>query len=437
MAQYGITQLLACSSFQMSGGLFLAYDLCTLCAMKNAYRCFISGCLLTCGMVMAQTASRPADYQLPDLFVASSGKLITTVEEWRAVRRSEILELFRKDVYGRNTVDRPKDMSFVVTDTQISAMNGVATRKLVDIRFSGPHGKGTIHLVLFIPNQRPKEGAPAFLLICNRNRKNIDPDRTTQSDFWPAEQIVSRGYAAAAIYVGDMDPDQDDGFKNGVHGIFDDYPAGQRPGDAWGTIAAWAWGASRVMDYIETDKDLDARRVAVVGHSRGGKTALWCGAQDERFAMVVSNNSGSTGAAIARNKKGESIKQINDQFPHWFCANYKQYNERENDLPVDQHMLLALVAPRLLYVASAAGDDWADPVNEFRSCIYAQLAWRLYNLPGFVTDQTTPPSTPVRGGLIGYHIRPGEHDLKLVDWNHFLDFADQNMASVRALPLTR
>lgn len=371
-----------------------------------------------------QAATQPL--KLPDLFVSQNGKLITSADEWQKIRRPELLELFRTNVYGRNPVDRPKDLAFDIVSTDPKAMDGAATRKIVDINFSGPHGKGTIHLTLFIPNQR-KVAAPAFLLICNRGRKNIDPDRVTKSDFWPAEMIVAKGYAAAAIYVGDMDPDKDDGFKNGVHGIFDNYSGGKRPADAWGTIAAWAWGCSRVMDYFETDRDIDAQRVALVGHSRGGKTALWCGAQDERFAMIVSNESGSTGASLARNKIGESIKQINDQFPHWFCENYKQFNNRESDLPVDQHMLLALIAPRLLYVASAIGDRWSDPANEFRACVYAAPAWKLYGLPGFGSNDLTPPSTPVRGGMVAYHLRPGEHDLKVSDWNQFIEFASQQM----------
>lgn len=392
------------------------------------------GLLLIGGSIsMAQTMPATQPAKLPDLFVTQNGKLITSPDDWRNIRRPELLELFRKYVYGRNAVDRPKNLTFEHTGTLPIAMDGAATRKLVDIHFSGPHGKGTIHLTLFIPNRRT-EAAPVFLLICNRGRKNIDPDRVTRSDFWPAELLVSRGYAAAAIHVSDMDPDQDDGFKNGVHGVFDDYPDGKRPADAWATIGAWAWGCSRAMDYFETDKDLDAKRVALVGHSRGGKTALWCGAQDERFAMIVSNESGSTGASLARNKMGETIRKINDQFPHWFCENYKAFNDRENDLPVDQHQLIALMAPRLVYVGSAIGDQWSDPGNEFRACVSASPVWKLFGVAGFNSDRMEPDFTPVTGGRVGYHMRQGEHDLKLEDWNHFIEFFTQNMKSAGTMP---
>lgn len=407
--------------------------------MLRSLSWLVAGFMLAGGtLAMAQTqpASQPATQplKLPDLLVSQNGKLITNVEDWRTIRRPELLELFRTHVYGRNAVDRPKDLTFDITSTVTNAMDGAATRKLVDINFSGPHGKGTIHLVLFIPNNR-KAPAPAFLLICNRSRKNIDPDRVTKNEFWPAEQLIAKGYAAAGIYVGDMDPDKDDGFKDGVHGIFDNYPDGKRPADAWGTIAAWAWGASRAMDYFETDPDIDAKRVALVGHSRGGKTALWCGAQDERFGMIISNESGSTGAALARNKIGESIKQINDQFPHWFNQNYKNFNGKEAELPVDQHMLIALIAPRPVYVASAIGDQWSDPGNEFRACVFAQPAWKLYGLPGFPTERMEPDFNPVQGGMIGYHQREGEHNLKLEDWNHFIEFASQHMTGNSAAPV--
>ena len=188
-------------------------------------------------------------------------------------------------------------------------MGGKATLKRIEIHFSGPGGKGMIELALFIPNNAPGP-APGFLLICNRDRDQIDPTRQVKSPFWPAERIVDRGYVAASFHNSDLDPDTFDGFKDGVHGIFDPTNSKRAP-DAWGTIAAWAWGASRVMDYFETDQDIDEKHIGVVGHSRGGKTALWCGAEDERFALTISNNSGCTGAALARNKKGERIKKIN------------------------------------------------------------------------------------------------------------------------------
>ncbi|MGE5557528.1 MAG: alpha/beta hydrolase family protein [Bacillota bacterium] len=360
---------------------------------------------------------------LPDPLVSGGGERIVSAEQWRQKRRPEILELFRKHVYGRAPIGRPGRLSFEETDVRDSMMDGTATRRKIDIRFEGPGGKGVIHLLLFTPNGIPKP-LPAFLLICNRGADNIDPDRNEKSPFWPAEQIVARGYAAAAFQVSDADPDEDDGFKNGVHGIFDpgDEP---RPPDAWGTISAWAWGASRVMDYFETNPHIDIRRVAVVGHSRGGKTALWCGAQDDRFALVISNESGCTGAAIARGTKGETVKDINKVFPHWFCGNYKKYNERESELPVDQHMLLSLIAPRPVYVASASEDIWADPESEFLSCVCAEPVYHLFGLKGLEINKMPLPEQPVHNGFIGYHLRTGKHDLTEYDWKRFMDYADR------------
>lgn len=368
--------------------------------------------------VMISAAETP----LPELLKMQNGETVSTPEQWKS-RRAELLEIFRSQVFGRNAVERPEKLSFKVTETDAKAMEGKATRKAVTISYSGQGGEGAIHLVLFVPNDRTKP-APAFVLLCNRPAENIDPTREKKSPFWPAEQIVARGYAAAAFLVADVDPDKDDGFKNGVHGIFDpkDKPRGP---DAWGTIAAWAWGGSRVMDYFETDGDIDAKRVAVIGHSRGGKTALWCGASDERFAMAVSNDSGCTGAAIARHKKGEHIQQINKAFPHWFCANYKKYNGKDDELPFDFHMLIALLAPRPVCVASATLDTWADPDNEFLACVEASPAWELFGKKGVVAAKIPAPEAPVEEGQIGYHLRTGKHDLTEYDWKCYMDFADK------------
>ena len=348
---------------------------------------------------------------------------MTTVEGWQRQRRAEVLDLFRENVYGRAPLGRPESMKFEVTDSAEGALEGRAKRKQVAISFLGPGGTGTIHLVLFVPAANPGR-APCFLLVCNREATNIDPTRKIKSPFWPAEQIVARGYAAAAFHNADVAPDKNDGFTTGVHRIFAP-PGGRRP-DSWGTIAAWAWGASRVMDYLETDADIDARRVAVVGHSRGGKTALWAGAEDERFALAVSNESGCTGAALARGKVGERVRNINTTFPYWFCENYKRYNDREQDLPVDQHMLDALIAPRLLYVASATEDTWSDPQSEFRAAVAASPVFKLFGLVGLASSSMPAAEAPLSAGHIGYHLRTGKHDLTAYDWARFMDFADQH-----------
>jgi dienelactone hydrolase len=361
---------------------------------------------------------------LPDPLTSSAGNLITMPSEWQKIQRPEILDIFRENIYGRAPIGRPDSLRFDLKEIDYEAMEGMATLKCVDINFSGPGGDATIRLTVFIPNATC-DPAPGFVLICNRSRDNIDPARKNKSPFWPAERIVERGYMAATFHNSDLAPDRPDMFHKGVHGIFETKNDERAP-DAWGAISAWAWGASRVMDYFEADQDIDETRIGVVGHSRGGKAALWCGAEDERFAMVVSNNSGSTGAALARRRKGETIAVINKAFPHWFCANYKMFNDKEEALPVDQHQLIALIAPRLTYVASAAGDAWADPKGEFLSCVHAAPVYNLFGLQGVGTDDFPQTCRPLHTGHIGYHLRSGGHDLTEYDWDRFMDFADRH-----------
>lgn len=377
-------------------------------------------------LLMASTALAADEIKLPDPLVMNDGTRVASAELWKTKRRAEVLELFRENVYGRAPIGRPDTLAFALTNSAADAMDGKATRKLIRIAYAGPGGKGGINLILFVPNDARKP-VPCFLLICNRGQENIDPTRAQKSPFWPAEQIVARGYAAASFWNGDVAPDRKNSFTNGVHALFD--PPSGRTDDAWGTLAAWAWGASRCLDYLETDKDIDAKRVAVVGHSRGGKTALWAGAEDERFALVVSNDSGSSGAGLARIRgpKAERIRDIMKNFPYWFCGNYAKYIDREDELPVDQHELAALIAPRLLYIASASEDLWADPDREFLCAVKATPVFELFGLNGIAPRPTPPPEQPIHDGHIGHHIRTGKHNLLEYDWHCFMDFADKHL----------
>jgi Prolyl oligopeptidase family len=359
-------------------------------------------------------------YKLPDLFISVDRTKINTPDLWNNFRRPEIIELFRKNVYGRVPVT-PYKKSFKVVNLEKNAMDGSATLKQIDITIISEKKSLVIHLTLFTPD-KIKKPVPLFLLIDNWGPGNTVPDWKLKGEFWPVKEAIERGYGMAVFSSSDLDPDDFDNFKNGIHGLLDKNP---RPDDAWGTIAAWAWGASRCMDYLVTDKDVAPDKVAIVGHSRGGKTALWAGAEDTRFAIVVSNESGAGGAALARRMFGETVERLNTAFPHWFCTNYKKYSHNEKALPVDMHMLLALIAPRALYIDCADEDLWGDPRGSYISLYNAVPVFKLLGMSSDISESMPPLNKQVISGKVAFHIRNGVHNLLLKDWNWFMDFADK------------
>ncbi len=356
---------------------------------------------------------------LPSLLTFQNGSRVTTIVQWRR-RRLELLDQLAAIIYGQTppaALSVPLRTSIIETNAR--ALDGAATLKRIAIAM--PDASAEMNVSLFIPNRR--QGAtPAIILGCNRGREHIDPTRGNRSTFWPVESIIERGVATAAFAFDDVAPDRDDGFAGGLQGAIDKiaYPTG-RPPQAWGKLAAWAWGFSRVVDFLLTEPDIDPGRIGVVGHSRGGKTALWAGANDERIGLTISNDSGCSGAAITRGKAGERIDHITKVFPYWFSQDYFKYAGREEELPVDQHMLLACVAPRRLYVASATEDTWADPAAEWAGAVAATPAWALFGNQG-LSGPLPPPESPRHDTSIGHHIRIGAHDLVEYDWMRFIDF---------------
>jgi hypothetical protein len=367
-------------------------------------------------------------YELPDPLLTADGSRVASPKDW-ARRRREILELFRTHVYGRRPTvtsrnDRPHQ-TFEVLEHDPSAMDGAATLKRILVKTAHPTQPHQFDIILFLPNDHA-DGVPVFLLLNNRGRENTDPTREQRSEFWPAEQVIARGHGIAALQVSDLAPDDPEHFRDGIIRLYEgDVPAENRAPDAWAALSAWGWGASRAMDYFEQDPRVDSSKVAVLGHSRGGKAALWAGAEDERFALVISNDSGCGGAALSRRCFGETVAEINRVFPHWFCENFKLYNDAEETLPIDQHMLMALIAPRALAVASADEDLWSDPRGEFQSLAHASSVYRLWRDRRIRPDAMPKLDRPLTAGLRHYHIRSGIHNLTAQDWGYYTDFADR------------
>jgi len=425
-------------------------------------------CVLAGGIVLAANIARaqepPANYDeskvgtytLPDPLAFNSGKPVRNADDWKH-RRGEILNLFEENVFGYSPKE-PKHVRFRIFDTGSAALGGKAVRKQVTIYFSSKDDGPKEDLLLYIPGSAQKP-VPVFLTLnfagnhtvindpgiklatiwvpkgsltantgpAGPREKQQAPENSRGADKgFEVEQVLERGYGFASIYYQDIEPDFNGGYPYGIRPLFAEPGQTQTAPNGWGAIGAWAYGLSRAMDYLEKEPLVDAKRVAIMGHSRLGKTALWAGALDQRFAMIIANCPGEGGASLARRNYGETIKNITDVFPYWFAPNLAHYAERVDQLPVDMHELIALAAPRPVYVTGAEDDRWADPKGEFLACVAAGPVYRLLGAQDLGTDQMPPLNTPVMH-TIGFHIRTGGHAVTPFDWDQFLKFADMHL----------
>ncbi len=364
--------------------------------------------------------SKVPEFSLPDPLLSDEGIQISSPEAWRSSRREELLEIFRNEVYGR----RPStnyELSFDLLKEDPKAFEGKAIARELTATVRIDERSYSFPFVVFLPNQRSGK-VPAVVHINNRYFTPLDTVLSRHDPFFAARTLIDRGYASASFHTSDVDPDSADGYPHGIRSFFAD---GKEPAEeAWRSLSAWGWAASRVLDYLEGAEEVDSENVAIVGHSRGGKTSLWAAAEDERFAIAYSNNSGCGGAALSRRVYGETIDRITNAFPHWFAPALTKYSGRESDLPIDQHELFALIAPRGVYVTSANEDLWADPKGEYEALFASRKVFELLGKESI--DQAEMPSLdkPRHQGMTGYHVRSGGHNLTQTDWDWFLDFAD-------------
>ena len=370
----------------------------------------------------------PGNYNYQNLPAYTSGELSLTT--WNEERRKEILGLFRNEVYGKIYDESSLSVSHRVADVTPGFMAGRAVRKIIEVIVRRKDREYIFPFFLFIPNGAEQKPVPVIFKLEIDNLEDIDPTRKVLSQLWPAEQMIARGYAAAVILTHEIAPDFPENYTTRFHRLFPEY-VNNRPGDAWGTITAWAWGMSRAIDYLVTDPAINGKEIAIAGHSRGGKTSLWCGAQDQRVAMVISSCSGCSGAAITRGKTGERIKDITTNIGYWFCTNYKKYADNEDTMPFDQHLLLGLIAPRPLYLSERSFDAWCDPRAEYESLKQVSKIYQIYGKPSPIKENIPEPEEGFVSGNLGFHIKSGRHNMEDYDWERYLNFCDLHFHPLR------
>lgn len=397
------------------------------------------------GIPVNYDESKVGAYALPDPLVLANGKPVRDAETWTRLRRPEIVRIFEENQYGR-VPERPKDMSFDVFDKGTPAMDGKAIRKQITIYFTSDRNGPREDLVLYLPANAGKATPILFMINFSPNAAIFDDPGVKLGEMWsrdrkkvPAQRggglgrmkiddLLAKGFGVAGLYYGDIDPDFLGGLPLGVRARYLKDGQTEPAPDEWGAIAAWGWGMSRAMDYFETDPSVDARRVAIYGVSRLGKTVMWAGSRDTRFAMVVASCSGEGGAALSRRNYGETIAHLTapSRYPYQFAANYARHAKDPSASPVDAHMLVALIAPRPVFLLTGDTDLWSDPKGEFLAAVAADPVYRLLRKPGLGAKEM-PAAGQTIGDTIGYRMHAGGHGTIPGDWEHIVAFMERHL----------
>jgi hypothetical protein len=377
---------------------------------------------LKTGHVSNYDEAKVPPYTLPDPLVMSDGRRVADAATWRTRRRPEILRMYETEIYGRIPASAPK-MTWEVVDTDPAAKGNTAIMRRAVGRIGTAADAPRVTMMIYTPSKASRP-VPLILLVNFGGGPPVEGRPASNAPFAEppvAADILARGWGYAMVGYQDIQPDRLNAFNQGVIG--QTLAAGQLPKpDEWGTIGAWAWGVSRIVDYFETDKFVDAKKIAVQGHSRIGKTALWASALDERIAAVYASCSGEMGAALARRDWGETVDDMAQNFPYWFAGNFQKYPGRWNDMPVDAHMLIALSAPRPVFITGGTADQWADPVGEFLAEAAAGPVYRLLGKKDVGAATLPPLDTPLTKGDLGWHYHTGGHAATPDDWKAFLEF---------------
>ncbi len=390
------------------------------------------------------TEAKVGDYTLPDILELADGTPVRDAATWYEKRRPEIVKLFEENEYGRSP-GRPADMSFDVFDKATPAFDGKATRRQVTIYFTKDKTGPQMDLLIYLPADAGKPVPLLLNLGFSANNTAVNDPNVKVGTFWDRRQnkrvpatrgfgflnvlpVLEKGFGIATFNYSDVDPDALGAVMYGVRKLYLKEGQTEPAPDEWGSIAAWAWGLSRAVDYFETDKDVDAGRIAIMGVSRLGKTVMWAGAHDTRIAMVIASCSGEGGAALSRRNYGETIAHLTapTRYPYQFCANYGKWADKVDEFPVDAHMLVALIAPRPVLLLTGNTDKWSDPYGEFLAAVAAEPVYELLGKQGLGTNKMPPAEEPILH-TIGYFMHDGGHGPRPSDWPVLLEFMQMHL----------